>query len=197
MSIASRLKKLERSAGVDLFHDLQNLPPPEECPEEIWQRGLELMVDYPGCVQNMVTWFRGSPTVELRHLTLAALECLERAAIEAETGVLPPDSITTIRGMLARIAEMSEEELLGIIREHDGDRETCRLPPPYTYRFLRELDLSYVRRYGEKEYELKRGLITEAEYDAELAKFLPPINRANLEKVARAICEQELEQYVL
>jgi hypothetical protein len=42
--------------------------------------------------------------------------------------------------------------------------------------------------------ELKRGAITAAEHAAQLAKILPRVTRADLEKTARAILEEMLKR---
>jgi hypothetical protein len=138
-----------------------------------------------------VQFFEECPPKSLEYVSIPVLECLERAGIEAETGELPPERLALLRTALAGVKRMSEEELLAFIREHDRDPETCRLPPPYTYRFLRELDGDYAVKCHGYVDKLNRGEIAEAEFAAELAEFLPPVSRENLEKAVRGILLKE------
>ena len=84
---------------------------------------------------------------------------------------------------LCKLTETPDGELAAFLRSlEQGDQDYC-LPPPYS-RFLLEQfpDEALLPRCTTQADRLRRGEITAAEHAAELAKFLPPVTRADLEK---------------
>jgi hypothetical protein len=198
MTLKLRLENLERSAAAVQVEGIRR---PEDVPEEIWRRAMELLADYSPemlrpwkSLEDVAEW-----CVRLEPKTWDAfpdpvLDVVGRASSEAETGVLPLEWSARLRNQLAALPEMPEDELMDILRLDEAAGTDYGLPLPYTKRLLEETghgDLTTPCMY----YfcELRRGAITAAEHAAQLAKILPPVTRADMEKTARAFLKKMLK----
>ena len=190
MSLKSRLDKVERVVGVG---PVEGLRPPAETPEPIWRRALELLTALPAdefggwSVAEVVAWCRERPGSAPGHLPDPLLDCLARAEVEAETGRLPPPC--NQRGRLARadLGNWSEEQLIAFLRHLDAATGDDYLPWPYSTWLLEGISEHAKAQAFYHVCELRRGAITPEEYAAKLAKFLPPVVRADLEKTVQNV----------
>jgi hypothetical protein len=197
MTFNSRLKKLEQS---NAFRVAQAIAQPVDVPEAIWQRAMQLLKDYSGhllhpwtSAQEVAEWCRDIQPHKWKDFPDPIRDVVARAMAEAKTGKLPPDWITVIKNAIAEVAEASDEELMECLRAIDFPSEDYCLPPPYSLSFLNYVADEYVPTwcmyFGS---QLQRGEISAAEHAAELAKILPPITRANMEKAVRKHLEMML-----
>ncbi len=194
MTLKSRLEKLERSAAAMHAGGIRR---PADVPEQIWQRAMELLAECSPAMlrpwtslQDVAQWCRDVQPEEYLNFPDPILHVVIRALAEAETGELPPDWITSTRDELAHIAEIPDEELAEIVRVVEIGNDCYHLPPPYVPGFL---DGHAQARALALARKLERGEITPQEHAAELATFLPPVTRADLENAARKFWELYLE----
>jgi|SRR5271157_276640 len=197
MKIESRLKQLEKATGPGQAAFIRR---PADVPKAIWRRAMELLAEYSPDVlypwtslQDLAESCRTTPQTEWEKLFHPIVDVVERARFEAETGELLPDWITSIPIHLANMAEMPETTLVRFLRAiNKGLGDYC-LPSPYSVEVLRQVaDEDTLTRCMEFADKLRRGEITTEEHTAELAKFLPPITRADQEKAMRTFLEQFL-----
>jgi len=197
MTLSSRLKKLEQSNRV---LGVESIRRPDDVPEEIWLRAMELLADYSPAM--MLDWHNLAFLIEwccrvqpqgIEDFPEPVIDVVYRAMVEAETGELPSDRATWLRDELVRVAEMSEEELVEHHRVVETRPEDYLLPWPYSPFLLKQMGEHLTTWSMYHAARLSRGEITEAEHAAELAKFLPVVTRADHEKAVRTLFEMSLE----
>ncbi len=201
MKIESRLQQLEKATSPGHANFIRR---PADVSKALWQRAMNLLADYSPemlypwtSLQDVAETCRAFPQTEWMKLPNPVTDVVSRAWIEEETGELWPDWITSTLDQVDEIPEIPEANLVEDVRMIDiGEDDYC-LPSPYSLGVLRQVAdedaltqcLERCRDYADK---LHRGEITAEEHAAELAKFLPPITRADQENALRTFVEQSL-----
>ena len=192
MRIQSRLGKLERSAG----RGVDDIRRPAEVPKEIW-RPRHGIVDRSAAagVGPLAERGRRGPGVERDRAPGAGR--LPQAAL----GLPDPRRARNAEGRIAAALERAGTIAPGqpgkMVRRQ-ADRFSPRvdeaspidhcLPHPYSESLLEHVGSPQARSWAAYyACQLRRGAMTPAGHAAELAKFLPPFTRADLEETARSL----------
>ncbi len=124
MRIQSRLGKLERSAG----RGVDDIRRPAEVPEEIWRCAMELLTALPpqelGPWQSVDGVAQGSSETGPQgpaDFPRPLLDCLIRAAHEAQKGALPPPWNERGRLLRANLEKWSDDKLIDFLRAGRGE----------------------------------------------------------------------------
>ncbi len=191
MRIQSRLGKLERSGGARGVEDMCR---PADVPEQIWRRAMELLTALPPrefgpweSVEGVAQWSSAVEPQGPADFPQPLLDCLIRAEHEAQTGALPPPWNERGHLLRASLANWSDDRLIDFLRELDeASPIDHRLPHPYSESLLERVGPPRARSWAAYyACQLRRGAMSPAEHAAELAKFLPPFTRADLEETVR------------
>ena len=200
MTLKSRLEKLERLVGP---RPIETIRRPAEVPEEIWPRVLELLNDLPPDeldgwkgIGELAKSYRERQVDTIECCPEPVLDCVRRAIVEAETGTLPPPRNERARLVRANLGNWSEDKLIAFLRRLDEGLSDHCLPWPYSTSLLDGMSERVSAHATYLACELRRGAITPEKHAAELAKFLPPVTRADLEKAVRNLPDELLGWYL-